>query len=76
MKKANILLKWRSDYPQCSLKKWLSDLPVTGNNMAFDQTGSEKILKPEVKKYIFEKLVKNCLESYILVFRYLVTRRR
>ena len=31
-------------------------------------TGSEKILKPEVKKYIFEKLITNCLESYILVF--------
>ena len=43
---------------------------------SFDQTGSEKILEPEVKKYIFEKLVKNCLESPILVFRYRATRRR
>ena len=29
---------------------------------------SEVILELEVKKYIFEKLVKNCLESPILVF--------
>ena len=35
---------------------------------AFDHTGSENILKPEVKKYIFEKLVKNCFKSCILVF--------
>jgi len=35
---------------------------------AFDQTGSEKILKPEVKKYFSGKLVKNYFKTSILVF--------
>ena len=35
---------------------------------SFDQTGSEKNFEPEVKKYIFRKLVKNYFESPILVF--------
>ena len=43
---------------------------------SFDQTGNEKNFEPEVKKIIFRKLVKNCLESPILVFWYLVTGRR
>jgi len=43
---------------------------------SFDQTGSEKIFESEVKNRIYEKLVKNCLESSILVFSYLVTGRR
>ena len=42
----------------------------------FDQTGNEKILEPEVKKSIFGKLIKNRLESPILVFLYNVTRRQ
>ena len=37
---------------------------------SFDQTGSKKILEPEVKKYIFEKLVKNYLKSPSLIFWY------
>ena len=43
---------------------------------SFDQTGNEKNFEPEVKKNIFRKLVKNCLESPILVFLYLVTGQR
>jgi len=35
---------------------------------SFDQTGSEKMFEPEVKNFIFGKLVKNCLEGPILVF--------
>jgi len=35
---------------------------------SLDQTGSEKNFEPEVKNIIFGKLVKNCLESHILVF--------
>ena len=54
------------DFPQCQvfseikgltilsvLSKMTNRSSVTGS----DQTGCEKILKPEVKKYIFEKLV-------------------
>ena len=43
---------------------------------SFDQTGNEKNFEPEVRKISFQKLVKNCLESPILVFRYLVTRQQ
>ena len=43
---------------------------------SFDQTGSEKNFEPEVKKYIFRKLVKNYFESPILVFWYFITERR
>ena len=35
---------------------------------SFDQTGSENFFETEVKNNIFGKLVKNCLESPILVF--------
>ena len=32
MKKADIWLKWRSDYPKCTVKKWQWGLLVTGSD--------------------------------------------
>ena len=40
--------KWGSDYPQCTVKKWLTDLPVTGSY--------GRLMRPEVKKFWNRKL--------------------
>jgi len=50
------------------VKKWQWESTLTGSDSRLIRPEVKKIFEPEVKKYIFEKLVKNCLESPILVF--------
>ena len=68
LKIANFLHTASLNHRKQNIKKSLPYLQITGSYRLKCLTGSEQILEPEVKKYIFEKLAKNCFESLSLVF--------